>query len=173
MSGTAFAVVGWALSLTQGTNAKHWPWILVGGLVGLGLGLFLYGPVAKWVRDRRAGGKVVRGRRVVRDDAAVTRWEDGNVDVTVKPAQVHVGATIEKTLIPRHPHGRLSTMGIRIKGLIARNIGRDVFNVPAGMENSLEIEDPDVDGVGRDVLHIRGEDENPDDPSAEETPGPA
>lgn len=52
LSGTAFAVVGWALSLTLGKHAQRWPWILVGGLVGLALALFLYRPVATRLRGR-------------------------------------------------------------------------------------------------------------------------
>jgi hypothetical protein len=33
------AVIGWALSLTQGPQARHWPWVAVGGLAALAVGL--------------------------------------------------------------------------------------------------------------------------------------
>ncbi len=33
------ALLGWALSLTQGSRIHHWPWAVVGGVLVLAVGL--------------------------------------------------------------------------------------------------------------------------------------
>lgn len=66
VNGTVFAVVGWALSLTQGPNAQRWPWILVGGLFGAGIALLLY----DWLVGR------------VKNIGKVVFHQDGSVEIT-------------------------------------------------------------------------------------------
>jgi hypothetical protein len=36
------AVIGWALSLTQGSHPSRWPWVLVGAVAGAGLFLWVW-----------------------------------------------------------------------------------------------------------------------------------
>lgn len=45
VSGIAFALVGWALSLTQGQKVQHWPWVAVGAVIGVAFMLILYAPL--------------------------------------------------------------------------------------------------------------------------------
>src|SRR5271166_1664719 len=33
------AMLGWALSLTQGSHVQHWPWTVVGGILALAVAL--------------------------------------------------------------------------------------------------------------------------------------
>jgi hypothetical protein len=41
------AVLGWALSLTQGSHVQHWPWIAVGAVLALAVALITVGIIAR------------------------------------------------------------------------------------------------------------------------------
>jgi hypothetical protein len=49
VSGVAFAVFGWALSLTVGQNVQRWPWILAGAAAGVGVMLIFYDRFRSWL----------------------------------------------------------------------------------------------------------------------------
>lgn len=52
------ALLGWALSLTQGSHVRHWPWIAVGAVLTLAVGLIAVGIIAR--RRRGTGGDQTR-----------------------------------------------------------------------------------------------------------------
>lgn len=88
-------LIGWALSLTVGSNPQRWPWIAIGALALGAIGLLLwekriaphiYGPNAKTPKDRKAldafGAALRKGKlaeRALDNDAHATqpllKWE--------------------------------------------------------------------------------------------------
>lgn len=113
VGGTVFAVVGWALSLTIGPRAQRWPWILVGGLIGIGLVLILFDRIVNRFRRRSLGSlgdesqPREAGRVIFHDDGSVEMYPLANtLGASVGPVgpdqKVFYAEAIPTSLSGRH-----------------------------------------------------------------------
>ena len=59
----AGALTGWLLSLTQGSHGHHWPWVVVGGVVALALGLIAAEFLSRRRNDARQAEMSDAGQR--------------------------------------------------------------------------------------------------------------
>ncbi len=86
------ALIGWALSLTQGPQARHWPWVTVGGLIALAAGLITVELIArrrhhmneKPVSDdsTQPGGVIIYARQMRNNGAILASGPGSFIDVT-------------------------------------------------------------------------------------------
>jgi len=81
VSGVAFAIIGDVLSLTQGSHAQRWPWLVVGGVLGVGLVLICYDGVANRFK-----------RPVAASPGSVVFHDDGRV--VMMPGAETLGASV-------------------------------------------------------------------------------
>jgi hypothetical protein len=86
------ALIGWALSLTQGSQARHWPWVAIGGLTALAIGLIAVELIArrrhhvneKPVSDdsTRPGGVIIYARQMRNNGTILVSGPGSFIDVT-------------------------------------------------------------------------------------------
>jgi hypothetical protein len=86
------ALMGWALSLTQGPHARHWPWVAVGGLAALAVGLIAVEVIARRHHGMKTnpgseppvqpGGVIIYARQMRNNGAILASGPGSFIDVT-------------------------------------------------------------------------------------------
>lgn len=130
-------LIGWALSLTVGSDPQRWPWIAIGALALGSIGLLLwekriaphiYGPNAKTRKDRKAldafGAALRKGKRAERaldNDPFGTQalldwelWAERSISRRAGPAYAGLFASADRATVadpvPNHIKLRPTTV---------------------------------------------------------------
>lgn len=85
MSCLAVGAVGWVLSLAFRTHGPLWPWLVIGGLVGIVAFLLAYPGLSEWYRDRHGGWTASWEKHLSRPDGSTgVKRSDGTTEYQIQ-----------------------------------------------------------------------------------------
>ncbi|MGB6771889.1 MAG: hypothetical protein WBF51_07790 [Candidatus Dormiibacterota bacterium] len=99
LSCLAVGAVGWVLSLAFRAHGALWPWLVIGGLVGIATFLLAYPGLSELYRDRHGGWTASWEKHLSRPDGSTgVKYPDGRTEYRIQlraTSQAHGGASAE------------------------------------------------------------------------------